>query len=128
MTALRPEIVEYLPKELEEGILYISMKYKTAGHKCPCGCGNLVFTPLSPSDWQLSYDGYGVTLTPSIGNWNYDSKSHYWIINNKVRYAIRWNDFEIEMVKKKDLRDKKLFFKNRRNRNFRNWIYKISSL
>ncbi|WP_394366228.1 DUF6527 family protein [Sunxiuqinia indica] len=104
------------------------MKYKTAGHKCPCGCGNLVFTPLSPADWQLSYDGYGVTLTPSIGNWNYDCKSHYWIVNNKVRYASRWNDFEIDMVKKKELRDKKQYFKKRRKRNFRNWIYKILSL
>ena len=72
MTILRPEFVEFLPKELAEGILYISLKYNAVGHKCPCGCGNLVFTPLSPVDWQLFYDGIGVTLKPSIGNWSYN--------------------------------------------------------
>lgn len=116
MTILRPEFVEFLPKELAEGILYISLKYNAVGHKCPCGCGNLVFTPLSPVDWQLFYDGMGVTLQPSIGNWSYKCKSHYWIIKNEVHFAQKWSDWKIEKVRKKDAKDIERFFKNRRQK------------
>uniref|UniRef100_UPI003216D327 DUF6527 family protein n=1 Tax=uncultured Draconibacterium sp. TaxID=1573823 RepID=UPI003216D327 len=125
MTALRPEFVEYLPKELEEGILYISMKYKTAGHKCPCGCGNLVFTPFSPIDWQISYNGKGVTLTPSIGNWDYECRSHYWIMENEIQYAREFDSSEIEYIRRMDVKDKEQFFKKRKRRNFRNWLFKV---
>lgn len=42
-----PEFVEYMPDELREGILYISMKYGTAIHLCACGnCGQQTVTPL----------------------------------------------------------------------------------
>ena len=46
---LRPEFVEYIPTVLEEGILYISMKYATAVHLCACGCRQKVVTPISPN-------------------------------------------------------------------------------
>jgi hypothetical protein len=35
--------------------------------------------PISPADWQLAYDGDTVSLTPSIGNWGFPRRSHYWI-------------------------------------------------
>ena len=72
---------------IEEGILYISVEYCTAIHKCVCGCGNEVVTPLSPTDWEIIFDGKTVSLDPSIGNWNFDCKSHYWIIKNRIRFA-----------------------------------------
>ncbi len=111
---LHPEFVEFLPRELEEGILYISMKYNAVGHKCPCGCGNLVFTPLSPVDWQLFYDGKGVTLEPSIGNWSFKCQSHYWIENNKVILARKWNEREIAQVRELEMKKKKKWFKKRK--------------
>lgn len=115
MIVLRPDFVEYIPHELEEGILYISLRYNAVGHKCPCGCGNLVFTPLSPDDWQLYYDGKGVSLTPSIGNWSYDCQSHYWIIKNEVHFASRWTDKKIERVREKQARKKNRFFRGKGN-------------
>jgi hypothetical protein len=59
---------EYVPSELADGVLYISIPYRTVVHRCLCGCGNKVVTPISPAEWQLTYDGETISLTPSIGN------------------------------------------------------------
>lgn len=86
--ALKPEFVEFMPDVLEEGIIYISIKFSVAIHKCCCGCGHKVVTPLTPpSGWKLTVDGESVSLDPSIGSWNLDCKSHYWIKCNKVQWA-----------------------------------------
>ncbi len=81
---MKHKFVEFIPDELEDGILYISIIYATVLHKCGCGCGNEVVTPLSPSDWQLTFDGEAISLFPSIGNWSFPCRSHYWIRKNKV--------------------------------------------
>ena len=65
---LRPEFVDVIPDELEAGVLYVSMVYAASMHKCACGCGRDVVTPLSPTDWQLHFDGKNISLYPSIGN------------------------------------------------------------
>ena len=94
---MRPEIVlthefiEYLPEELKERTLYVSLKFATVVHKCCCGCGREVVTPLSPPDWQLTFDGVSISLHPSIGSWNLPCQSHYWIHRNRVRWAGRWS-------------------------------------
>lgn len=79
-----PEYVEYIPTHLESGKLYISMKYAIAVHLCACGCNEKVVTPFSPQDWNLQYNGETITLHPSIGNFEFVCRSHYFIINNKV--------------------------------------------
>ena len=84
---LNPEFVEFIPEQLEDGVLYISMTYAVVSHKCVCGCGHEVVTPLSPTDWQLFFDGRGVSLSPSIGNWSIACRSHYWIRDNNVDWA-----------------------------------------
>jgi len=84
------KFVEYIPSQLEDGIIYVSIKYATVVHKCCCGCGNEVVTPLSPNGWKLIYDGQSISLAPSIGNWGFPCKSHYWIINGNVRWARKW--------------------------------------
>ena len=82
-TSLEPVFARYLPRDLDEGRLYISMEYATASHLCACGCGNRVVTPLGIADWHLLFDGH-VTLTPSIGNGQFDCGSHYLIRNDRV--------------------------------------------
>ena len=47
---LRHEFVEFIPDELEHGIIYISIRFATASHLCCCGCGNKVVTPIRPTD------------------------------------------------------------------------------
>jgi hypothetical protein len=36
---IRHEFVEFIPKERQEGVLYVSIPYATAVHNCFCGCG-----------------------------------------------------------------------------------------
>ena len=84
MKTLQHKFVEFIPESLEEGVLYITLEYSTALHKCICGCGNEVVTPLSPNDWKLIFDGKTVSLYPSIGNWRFPCRSHYWIEKNQI--------------------------------------------
>jgi Family of unknown function (DUF6527) len=107
LSTIRPEFVEFIPRELEQGVLYISERYQTASHLCACGCGEKVVTPLSPADWRLHRDQEGlVTLHPSIGNWNHPCRSHYWIRKNWVQWAGTMTAGQIERVKAKDIADK----------------------
>ena len=69
--ALAHEFVEFIPDEIEERTLYVSMKFGTVVHKCCCGCGQEVVTPLGPTDWSLTFDGRTISLDPSIGNWGF---------------------------------------------------------
>jgi hypothetical protein len=94
-TTLTHKFVEYIPDELDDGTIYISIAYATAAHKCCCGCGEEVVTPLSPTDWKLTFDGGTVSLFPSIGNWSFACQSHYWIERNRVRWAPCWSREEI---------------------------------
>lgn len=111
-----PRFVEFIPRELEAGVLYISEKYKTASHLCACGCGERVVTPLTPVDWRLHVAGGKVSLHPSIGNWNYACKSHYWIRNNEVIWAGSMSDHEIAKVQRKDLADKQAYIREQNRR------------
>jgi hypothetical protein len=94
--ALRHEFVEFIPDELEEGVLYVSIPYATAAHLCACGCGREVITPISPTDWKVIFDGATVSLDPSIGNWSFPCQSHYWIRRGRIRWARKWTREEIE--------------------------------
>ena len=113
---LEHKFIELVPPVLEEGVLYISIEYCSAIHKCVCGCGNKVVTPISPTEWQLTFDGKSVSLHPSIGNWNFECKSHYWIIKNKVKFARKWSDDEIEEGKKEEAKLKAQYYNKRRKK------------
>lgn len=102
--------VDLVPDELEDGVLYVSTKYVTVTHKCCCGCGEEVVTPLSPTDWTLTFDGKTVSLHPSIGNWDLPCRSHYWIRRGRVHWAERWSQEEIEAGRDRDRRDAEEFF------------------
>lgn len=95
-TRMAVRFIPHIPDILEDGTLYISMDYATAIHRCACGCGSEIVTPLSPIDWKLQFDGVSVTLDPSIGNWSYRCQSHYLIIENQVIWSDRWSKSRIE--------------------------------
>lgn len=108
------KFAEFIPRkeDLEDDVLYISLEYGTIIHKCCCGCGKEVVTPLSPTDWKLTYDGETITLFPSIGNWNFDCQSHYWIKNSKVIMAGKLSKSEIEKGRQYDKYSKQKYFNN----------------
>jgi hypothetical protein len=114
MKIIQHKFVEFIPEQLEEGILYISIEYCTAIHKCVCGCGNQVVTPISPTDWQITFNGKSISLYPSIGNWNFNCKSHYWITKNQVNFARKWSDFEIANGKKSEGKQKNKYYNKKK--------------
>ena len=85
---LRPEFARSIPERMDSGVLYISRDDRTASHLCCCGCEREVVTPLDVAKWQLTEHGDGsVSLMPSIGNWSFPCKSHYFVLRNRVSWA-----------------------------------------
>lgn len=128
---LRSEFVQFIPEELDDGVLYISRRYKTASHLCCCGCGLEVVTPLNSAKWSLSeYPGGEVSLSPSIGNWSFPCLSHYWIDRNEIRWAGVMSAAQIAAVKAGDRRDAELHARQRIGRfaKFRQKVSKAWSL
>ena len=113
MKKFKHKFVEIIPGNIEPDVLYISTEYKTVIHMCPCGCGNEVVTPLSPTDWGLMFDGESISLYPSIGNWGLACQSHYWVTNSEVEFAPKWTKKQIERGRKRDALNKKLFYKKK---------------
>ncbi|WP_345973770.1 DUF6527 family protein [Sulfurimonas diazotrophicus] len=111
------KFVKNIPDVLEDGVLYISMEYKTIIHLCPCGCGREAITPLSPAQWNMRFDGQNVTIKPSIGSWSFPCRSHYSITNSKVVWADEFSDEMINDVKKKDLSSLKQMHQNNSSSN-----------
>ena len=99
---MKHKFVEYIPTDIEDETLYISIEYDIAKHKCACGCGADIVTTLSPARWKMIYDGETVSLDPSIGNWTHACKSHYFIINDKVVWAGNFTPNKISQVIKND--------------------------
>lgn len=124
---------QFLPRELEQGILYVSEEYGIAGHLCPCGCGNKIMTPLEPTEWSFKDDFKGPTLYPSIGNWQLPCRSHYWITNGKIEWSYQWSEEEILEGRKAEERKRKDYYdsleEKQRNqsisRRIIDWIKKI---
>jgi Family of unknown function (DUF6527) len=112
-TTFTPEFVEYIPRHLDDGVLYVSILYCTAVHKCACGCGNKVVTPISPADWQLQFDGDGVSLFPSVGNWGFPCNAHYWIRSNQVLWAKAWSSDQIARGRARESRSRTEYFARR---------------
>ena len=104
------EFVEFIPEEVKERTLYISKTYGTAVHKCCCGCGREVVTPLSPTGWQLTFNGTTVSLYPSIGSWSLPCQSHYFITNNKVVWAPTWTKQQIARGRADEARARDMHF------------------
>ncbi|UXH38769.1 DUF6527 family protein [Pseudomonas promysalinigenes] len=100
--SLTPQFVESFPQKLEPGELYLAMEFATAAHLCACGCGNKVITPFSPTDWQMSFDGETVSLKPSIGNWTFKCRSHYWVRSGRIEWAGNMSQEAINAGRKRD--------------------------
>ena len=92
---LVPTFVDSVPARLEEGRLYVALRYRTVTHLCACGCGVEVNTPLHPTGWAITYDGVAVSLWPSVGNWSEKCRSHYVVEKNMVRWSRSWSREEI---------------------------------
>lgn len=92
LTELTPEYVHFMPEKpaMKEGILYISREFGSVQHRCACGCGEIVVTPIDTVQWwtlREEDEGRVVTLWPSIGRFQSPCKSHYFITKNKIEWC-----------------------------------------
>lgn len=102
--------VQYVPKELESGVLYVAEKFRAAVHLCACGCGRKVSTPLHPTEWSLEDGPDGPSLTPSIGNWQFPCKSHYWIQRGRIVWSEAWSDERIAAGRRAEEERRRAYF------------------
>lgn len=96
-TTYTHKFIRAFPERLEEGVLYVSVEFATAAHRCFCGCGSEVYTRFSPTDWSMKFDGQTVTINPSIGNWSFACQSHYILAKGRVRWADKWSRERIDL-------------------------------
>lgn len=87
VTTFDLELVHRVPEKPQSGILYACFDCNVVVHLCACGCKEKVVLPIDPEFWKVEYDGESLSLQPSIGNFQYPCKSHYWIRKNKVIWA-----------------------------------------
>lgn len=87
--------VEYVPKVLEPGVLYVAKEFDIAVHLCACGCGAKVTTPLGPTEWKVSEKNGLPTLRPSVGNWQLPCRSHYLITVGRTEWAGQWSEAQV---------------------------------
>lgn len=91
----RLQRVQYVPKALEPGILYVAEDFDVAVHLCACGCGSKVTTPLGPTEWKVTERNGLPTLRPSVGNWQLPCRSHYLMSAGRTEWAGQWSEAQI---------------------------------
>lgn len=103
--------VESFPRPLAPGVLYVSYRFSCAAHACACGCGREVITPLSPVQWRLTRGLSGASLRPSIGNWSFPCRSHYWIKCGRVEWAAGMDEADIREGREANARLRDAYFR-----------------
>ncbi len=125
----------YIPKDLESGILYVSEEFGVACHLCPCGCGSKVVTPIGPTEWSFSEVDDKPTLYPSIGNWQFPCKSHYWIEGGLIKWSYQWTDEQIMNGRQMEEIRRRAYYENMHHNTRRqsilqkiyNWFKKLTN-
>lgn len=110
LSAIRLQHVEFMPKLLEPGILYVSRKYGTAAHLCACGCGAKIRTPLGETEWALTETAEGPSLWPSVGNWQQACQSHYVIRGGKILWAGQWTPEQIVAGRRREQERREAYY------------------
>lgn len=96
----RTQFVDVIPHRLDEGVLYVCIRYDIVAHLCACGCGEEIYTPISKKyGWVIQYDGQDVSLSPSIGNGEYACHSHYFVKNGIIEWLPPLRNSQTENVK-----------------------------
>lgn len=79
--------VQYIPKEMEQGVLYISDEYNAINHLCLCGCGVPAPIRIGPDWWQYSINSKDqISITPSLLH-RFSCQSHYIITNGVANFV-----------------------------------------
>lgn len=110
LTKIRLFRVQYIPKVLDQGVLYVSEEFGAVVHLCACGCGSKVSTPLGPTEWTLEETRDGPSLRPSVGNWQLPCKSHYWIHGGRIIWSGQWTTEQIAAGRRADEKRRRAYY------------------
>lgn len=87
----RYQLVDRIPRQMQEGIVYHSEEFGLAGLLCACGCGHRV-TLIVPDSHQVFDDGGYATITPSVGVMDSACKSHFIVRAGQIRWFPPFSD------------------------------------
>ena len=110
------ERVETMSRELKPGILYVSDRFQVAAHLCPCGCGNKVITPLGLTEWKFTMKNNKPSLYPSIGNWQFPCRSHYWITEGIIEWSGQWSEKQIKAGRKAEMKRRREYYQGQKSK------------
>lgn len=102
--------VHFVPKTLEPGLLYVSEEFDAVLHLCACGCGRKVSTPLGPTAWTFKETPTGPSLSPSVGNWQFPCRSHYWIRGGDVFWSATWTPEQVTASRQVEERRRRAYY------------------
>ena len=78
-------VVERIPDDLKEGIVYHNVEFELAAMLCACGCGHRVDL-LVPDSHQISSASGLATIRPSVAVCDAPCKSHFFITGGRVEW------------------------------------------
>jgi len=126
VNTIKLERVQYIPKHLSPGMLYVSEKYSVAAHLCACGCGNKVLTPLGQAEWSFAEKMGQPSLWPSVGNWQLSCRSHYIICNGHIHWAGAWSEAQIAAGRSAEEHRRQAYYAEKAQADgFLNWLWRL---
>ncbi|MER9102653.1 DUF6527 family protein [Mesorhizobium sp. M0848] len=81
----RYQLVDRIPTDMRESVVYHTEEFELAGLLCACGCGHRI-TLLVPDSHQVWGEGGFATIRPSVGVFDAPCKSHYVISAGDVQW------------------------------------------
>jgi hypothetical protein len=69
----------------------------------------------------LSDGPSGLSLDPSIGNWQRPCRSHYWILDGEVVWSEPWTEEQVRVGRAREEARREAFFASRTGRLRRIW-------
>jgi Family of unknown function (DUF6527) len=68
-------------------------------------------TPLTPTDWKMTFDGETVSLSPSVGNWQLACRSHYIVRRGQIIRAGNWTERQVAAAQARDKATKARYYR-----------------
>lgn len=81
----RYQLVDRIPTQMREGVVYHTQEFELAGVLCACGCSHRI-TLLVPDSHEVWDEGGYATIRPSVGVFDAPCKSHYVISAGDVQW------------------------------------------
>jgi hypothetical protein len=93
----RYQLVDRIPKQMEERVVYHTEEFELAGLLCACGCGHRI-TLIVPDSHRVWDEGGYATIQPSVGVFDAPCKSHYVIRAGNVQWLTAFSSAQATRI------------------------------